>query len=81
MTNAEESAYVKYYYKQIENALSELGTIKQLNYKSNGNKMVQVLIKEKLTKDEIRKIGTKLSKEFSVEIKHFDFSLKIEVFE
>jgi DNA repair protein RadC len=32
MTNAEENAYVKYYYEQIESALSELGTIKKLNY-------------------------------------------------
>ena len=49
------------------NLLSDIKkkTIKQLNYKSNGNKMVQVLIKEKLNKDEIRKLGTKLSKQFS----------------
>ena len=48
------------------NLLSDIKkkTIKQLNYKSNGNKMVQVLIKEKLNKDEIRKLGTKLSKQF-----------------
>ena len=49
------------------NLLSDIKkkTIKQLNYKSNGNKMVQVLIKEKLDKDEIRKLGSKLSKQFS----------------
>ena len=32
LSNAEEDAYVKYYYEQIEDALSELGTIKKLNY-------------------------------------------------
>jgi hypothetical protein len=32
LSSAEESAYVKYYYEQIESALSELGTIKKLNY-------------------------------------------------
>jgi hypothetical protein len=32
MANGEENAYVKYYYEQIESALSELGTIKKLNY-------------------------------------------------
>ena len=32
MSSAEENAYVKYYYEQIESALSELGTIKKLDY-------------------------------------------------
>jgi hypothetical protein len=31
MRDAEENAYVKYYYEQIESSLSELGTIKKLN--------------------------------------------------
>ena len=39
-------------------------TIKQLNYKANGNKMVQVLIKQKMSKEDIRTLGTKLSKNF-----------------
>ena len=39
-------------------------TIKQLNYKANGNKMVQVLIKQKMSKEAIRNLGTKLSKNF-----------------
>ena len=39
-------------------------SIKQLNYKSNGNKFVQVLIKQKMDKNEITELGTKLSKQF-----------------
>jgi hypothetical protein len=32
ITGAEENAYIAYYYKQIEKALEELGTIEKLNY-------------------------------------------------
>jgi hypothetical protein len=32
LSYAEENSYVKYYYEEIESALSELGTIKKLNY-------------------------------------------------
>jgi hypothetical protein len=32
MSSAEENAYVNYYYQEIKSSLSELGTIKELNY-------------------------------------------------
>ena len=42
-------------------------SIKQLNYKANGNRFVQVMIKEKLTQKQILDLGNKLSGLFLAE--------------
>ena len=39
-------------------------TMKQLNYRHNGNRFVQVMIKQKMDKEEIKNLGTKISRQF-----------------
>ena len=39
-------------------------SVKQLNLKAKGNKFVQVLIKQRMDKEEINKLCNKLSKQF-----------------